>query len=850
MATTKLTKKQKEALRKAEENNSLNITDILGLCISNWYWFVISLAVCIGIALIYLRMTPPVYTRSCSIVVKDDASGKELDNVFSKYRSGRTPTSTSLNNEMIALKKPSLMTKVVERLHLDFDYQVQGRLRNTTLYGASLAYTVEMPSIQNQNVQFRMKENKDKTVTLKFDKKSGTGDGEIEITVKPGQKIESPLGTITVNKTGAHNSNPDDDITVIHKSMADASASYLGKLDVQNTNEESTVIDLLFQDVNIERADDVLNTLIAIYNEQWMENRNQVLVTTNEFIKGRLKEIERELGDVESEMTNFKVSRHTLDYKEEGSTYKARSMEFEAQGQQLNNEMQMARYLRGQIAGMKDVNQTLPSSAGINNPNLATQILEYNQRVAERGTLSSGTSDTNPLVVDIDKQLAVLRHGILVTIDNHIGILSTQSRILSANNRLNNAQIDATPTNQKLFVDIERRRNIKEQLYTYLLQTREQNELNKAFAAYNTRVLQPAGGSKYQSTPDVKKVHLIALAIGLLLPLAIIVLREWMNTKVRGRRDIEKMTVPFVGELPFMHFKDEEKKSLFKKAAEKIDDLVDNYRRRRGKKVKTKDKLHTGNRIVVKHGSRNVINEAYRVLRTNLEFVIGQNKDHKVIMTTSANPGSGKTFISYNLALCMSLKKKKVVAVDLDLRRRNLSAFVDKPKKGISDYINGNVDDWHDILVKAEGSDHLYVLPVGTLPPNPAELLAYDKFAELVKELREEFDYIFFDCPPVEIVADTSIIAKYADITLFVVRVGLMELEFLNIIEEYYTDHKFNNMGLILNGTLTANSRYGYRRYGYRYGYGYGYGYGGYGYYGSGYSSGYSEGYSKGFSKD
>lgn len=245
------------------------------------------------------------------------------------------------------------------------------------------------------------------------------------------------------------------------------------------------------------------------------------------------------------------------------------------------------------------------------------------------------------------------------------------------------------------------------------------------------------------------------------------------------------------------------------------------------------------NRIVVESGSRNVINEAFRVLRTNVEFVIGKKSDTRVIMSTSMNPGSGKTFVSYNLALCMSLKRKKVVALDLDLRRRHLSSYVGKPSKGISDYINGAVKDWHDILVKAENSEYLYVLPVGTLPPNPAEILAYDRFGELIKELREEFDYVFFDCPPVEIVADTSIIAKYADMTLFVIRVGLMELDCLHIIEEYYNEQKFNNLGIILNGTLTANSRYGYRRYGYRYGYGYGYGYGGYGY-GTAYSDHYT----------
>ena len=419
--------------------------------------------------------------------------------------------------------------------------------------------------------------------------------------------------------------------------------------------------------------------------------------------------------------------------------------------------------------------------------------------------------------------------------------------MLHVNDEKNNAKIAETPGKQKQYVDIERRRKIKEQLYTFLLQTREQNQMNQAFAAYNTRVLQPAGGSNRQSFPDDDKIKQIALAIGLGLPLAFIVIREFLNSKVRGRRDVEKLSVPFVGELPQIEFPDETTEGVIK---EFIEDWKYKFEKSKGKILgkhvhhRRKDKLHKGERVVVKHGSRNVINEAFRVLRTNLEFIIGQDKEKNVIMTTSANPGSGKTFISYNLALCMSLKKKKTLAIDLDLRRRNLSSFVQKPEVGLSDYINGTVSDWHDLVIQSKESEYMWILPVGTLPPNPAEILAYDKFAQLINEVRKEYDYIFFDCPPVEIVADTSIISKYADITLFVIRVGLMELEFLNVIEEYYDEQKYNNMGIILNGTLTANSRYGYRRYGYRYGYGYGYGYGGYGYYGSGYSSGYGEGYS------
>lgn len=835
----------------SEELGTLNLMEILGLCLSNWYWFVLCLSLSMGIAAIYLRIVPPIYSRSTAIAIKDDSQGRELDNIFSRYRTGRN-TSASFNNEIIALQKPALIEKVVRRLNLNVEYQIRGHLRNTTLYGSSVPATVEIPG-QDAACEFKFHIDEAGNVILKSDDNWGKKLilGSQEYTGRVNQKIKTPIGNIIVHPAPGYTYRSGDYITVSRKSVASTTSKILKNLSVANTNEESTVIDVSLKDVNIERADDILNTIIAVYNEQWIENRNQVIIATNKFIGERLNAIEYELGDVEAELSSYRVASHTIDYMEEGTRYVDRSIQYENQNMSFQNELALTNYFKDYISKVKDINQTLPLSAGINNSALAEQVSQYNTLLLERNNLVSASSEANPLVADKDKQLAVLLHGIKVTIDNHIGTLNTQLHMLSANEERNNAAIDATPGRQKQYIDIERRRKIKEQLYTYLLQTREQNELNQAFAAYNTRVLQPAGGSNVQTFPNVNKVLLIAFGIGFLLPFALIVLREWMNTKIRGRKDIEKLTIPFVGELPFVELVDPSKISFLKRIKDRIvefnKDIFSTSKTRRKRKA---DKLHTGERVVVKAGSRNVINEAYRVLRTNLEFIIGHNSSQKVIMSTSANPGSGKTFISYNLALCMSLKRKKVCVIDLDLRRHNLSAYVGTPDVGISDYINGSVEDWHDIVIKSPDGDHLDVIPVGTVPPNPAEILAYDSFGRLIEELRKEYDYIFFDCPPVEIVADTSIIAKYADITLFVIRVGLMELGFTHIIEEYYDQRKFNNMGIILNGTLTANSRYGYRRYGYRYGYGYGYGYGGYGYYGSGYSSGYSDGYSSGYTKD
>ena len=820
-----------------ESRNTLNITDIIGLCLSNWYWFVICLCISCACAVIYLRMTPPVFTRNTSIVIKEDASSKAVDDVVVRMEGrGVRQGNASLKNEIIAFQKPALMRKVVERLNLDFEYEIRGRLRNTVLYGSSLPIRVSVDGIgNNTNVEFVVTINDENRATLKFTDQNGK---TTKLQARFGKKFKSPLGTTTIEKTHSFGARASDPITVTRTGYDAVTGQILNRMAISNTDAESTVIDISLSDVNIERADDILNTLIAIYNETWVTNRNQVIVATNNFINKRLEAIKQELGEVENEMTRYKMENHTIDFENEGMKYQSRSLEYDNQNLEISKELSLVMYFRGVVKKATDPTVTLPLPAGVHNNSLAEQVGQYNALVLNRSNLISSSTKENPLVGDVDKQMAVLHNGILTTIENHISTLNSQLGVLNISTSRNNADIDAAPLKQKNYIDIERRRKIKDQLYTFLLQTREQNELNQAFAAYNTRVLQPSTGSKYQSFPDVKRIWTIAIALGLAIPFLFFILREWANSKVRGRRDIEHLTIPFVGELPNVEFPDEEKVSRLKKLMSDIfGKKKKSKHRHRGKKDEKDNYI---GRVVVEQGNRNVVNEAYRVLRTNLEFMLGNNPDMKVIMTTSANPHSGKTFITYNLAKCMSLKGKKVCAIDLDLRRRSLSKYVEKPELGVSDYINGAVSDWHDLVVQAPDAENLYVLPVGTLPPNPAEIISYDRFGEMIAEIRKEYDYVFFDCPPVEIVADTSILSKHCDVTLFVIRVGIMEIEFLDSIEDYYRNHKFNNMGLILNGTLTANSRYGYRRYGYRYGYGYGYGYGGYGY-----GNSYDEGYSK-----
>ena len=315
------------------------------------------------------------------------------------------------------------------------------------------------------------------------------------------------------------------------------------------------------------------------------------------------------------------------------------------------------------------------------------------------------------------------------------------------------------------------------------------------------RILTPPSGNLEPVAPKKKRILALAMLLGLAMPLAVIVIRENLNTTVRGRKDLEKLSVPFVGEIPLYLPLRKGGRNLF------------------GKKGQDGER-----RIVVREGRRDIANEAFRVLRTNLEFMAGSGTE--VILLTSYNPGSGKTFLTMNIAAGLAIKEKKVLVIDGDLRHGSLSSFVDSPKTGLSDWLAGRTDAWKSIVRKAgETQDGPDIIPVGTLPPNPTELLSSPRLEELLAEVRSEYDYVFIDCPPVDIVADVLLFGKLADRTLFVVRAGLLERTMLPELESLYRRKQFRNMALILNGTENEAGHYGYQ-YGYKYGYRYGYHYG------------------------
>lgn len=451
----------------------------------------------------------------------------------------------------------------------------------------------------------------------------------------------------------------------------------------------------------------------------------------------------------------------------------------------------MARYIRNYLTDETNRFRLLPASSGIENSNISTQISEYNNQLMERNSLVSHSSVKNPLVKEMDASLQALRSALVTSIDNQLVALNAQIKSQQNYSGQVTSQIASNPNQAKYLLSVERQQKVKESLYLYLLQKREENELSQAFTAYNTRIITMPGGSMIPTAPVKKNILLMAFALGLLVPVVVIFMMENMNTVVRGRKDLEHLTIPFVGEIPLSFRK---KKKFSRQPQEK--ECV----------------------VAVKEKSRNVINEAFRVVRTNLEFMQDKESESYVIMLTSANPDSGKTFISFNLAASLGIKGKRVLVIDLDLRKGSLSQYAGSPKKGISDYLAGDVKDIKEIIVRPSEDARLEIIPVGTIPPNPTELLFSERLNQSIAKLRKEYDYIFIDCPPVEIVADATIISQLVDMTLFIIRAGRLDRSMLPEIERFYTDKKYKNMSLILNGTDGGSGRYGYK-YGYKYGY-------------------------------
>lgn len=782
-------------------NNEISYWDLWYKCLRNWKWFVLSVIVCLAVAISHLLTTPNTYSRYASILVKEESSGKSLGtNVAKAFGDmGMSATNTNVYNELQLMLSNDLALDIVKRMALNVNYFADGTFHAINLYGNSLPVKVEFPNIADDaNVSFDITFNGGDNVTLSNFKQQGE---ELagEVKAKLGYNIaHTPIGRVVITKSkNISKKNTQNTIHVYRSSIDAAKSSFSSRFGAALSDKNSTVIDMQFNDVSKQRAEDVLNTVIAIYNERWVQDKNLLAVSTSQFINERLQVIEKELGHVDSNISEYKTAHQITDLKASSTLYLQQSTAADANIMDLNNQIYMAKYIRGYLVNQGTSLQLLPANVGFKNSSVENQIKDYNNSVLQYNNIVSNSSDKNPIAVDLYRQLTSMRTAIINSIDNELTTLNAQlgsQRSLAGDAT---SKITSNPRQTKDLLSVERQQKVKESLYLFLLQKREENELSQAFTSYNTRVVSHPYGSLRPSSPNTNKILLLAFALGLVIPLAIIYLREMLNTTVRTKKDIEnKLTMPYLGDIPI-------------------------YKANIPVKKWMKWKKRTPRNFVVKEGSRGVMNEAFRIVITNLEFMNTKqsaNDEATVYMVTSYNQGSGKSFCTNNLAATIAIKQKRVLVIDGDLRHASTSQFINSPKKGLADYLTGNVDNLSSVIVKGEMFKNMDVLPVGTIPPNPTELLASAEFGNVISEMRSQYDYIFIDCPPANMMADATIIGKHIDRTIFIIRAGLFERSMLQSIESDYQNSKLKNMAILLNGVDIVNTHYGY-------GYGYGYGY-------------------------
>lgn len=788
------------------QTSSVSILELLRdawfLCLAYWKWFLLSVILTLSGAYYYLLCTPKTYVASASILIKPDNNrGNSPDQLLARQRmTVEGASDAQMTNEILALSSATITRTVAERLNLDVEYARKGMFHDKVIYGSELPVKVEFLNIgEEQRASFGLSLQADGRVILDDFSKDGAN---LPGTVlgKVGERCATPVGLVKLVANTGYRSGTPDEYKVQRSPITAVAAGVRGRFNIALRDKASTIIDIQYSDVNTARAKDAIDMLISVYNENWVRDRNQISVSTNEFIKERLAVIQRELGSVDQNIAGYKSANLLPDVEQSGSMAVTQANEAEAKARELSTQVYMTRHVKEYLTDGRHENQVLPSNSGINNASIQAQINDYNTRLLERNRLLATSSAQNPAVMDLETQLGSIRRGIIQSLDNELDMLKTQQRVTEASHSEATSKISANPRQASYLLSVERQQKVKESLYLFLLQKREENELSQAFTAYNTQIIETPHITGIPPQPVSRNILLTALLIGLAIPAAIVFGREALNTTVRGRKDLEDYSMPLVGELPLKG----KKRPIWKR-----------WR---------KEKIIAQPNMVVADQKRDILNEAFRTVRTKLEFTLGFDGKNKVVMISSLNPGSGKTFITANLSAAFSLKGKRVLVMDLDLRKASLSDYVGQPKVGISNYLSGQIDDWHEIITPL---DHVDVLPCGVIPPNPAELLSTERFAEMIKAARKEYDIIFLDCPPVEIVADAEIINPHADLTLFIVRASLMERSYLKDIERWYAEKKYNNLTLLLNGTTDALGRYGYHKYGYGYGgYGYGYGYG------------------------
>lgn len=768
----------------------INLMDLLHVALRKWYYYVGAVVCCFLIAYIYLHRTAPMYQRMATVLIKDKDSGTRTPSEAEIFKEvGFMNLSGNVENEILIFKSLHLAEQVVRRLDLDVRYQIKGFWRPTDLYGVS-PVTVHFVEGDDLACSFRLRLLPGKKVELSQLKYQ---DQELieKKTFSLNDTVQTAVGQLVVIPTGFYSKFDQKlEIEVLKSPVRNTGNALVSRLGVAKASKESSMIQLNITDPVPQRAEDILNTLVDAYKEDIVNDKNTVARNTERFVVERLAILEKELGNVDNQIASYRSANQLIDGTQSG-LYLQRADQFQNEAVQLQTELELTRYLKEYLLQPQNEKALIPVNTGVSETNLVNQISEYNKMRLQCDKLEATTALENPVVQDLQQALLSLRESILRTMDNHIEALQLRLRSTVKQEARSTGKAANIPNQQKVVLSAERQQKVKEQLYVYLLQKREENALAEYIAESNARVIDRAKGSNRPVSPKVQLIYLAALILGVAIPTGFIFLMLITDTKVRNRKDVEgKLTMPFLGDIPYHNWE--------------------------------KGKPHD---TIVRADAQDAVTEAFRILRTNVDFMKGEQQGPLKIMFTSMNPDAGKTFVISNLAKMFAFAGKRVLLVDLDIRKGSLSRiFGGRKMKGITHYLVDSQMEMGELICPIKDCPGLDMIYSGAVPPNPAELLMSSRLDALLEEVSANYDYILIDSVPSVVVADATIVNRLADLTIFVIRAGLMDRRQLPDVEHIYQEQKLKRMVTLLNGVKKDHAGYGYYGYyGYYGGYGYGY---------------------------
>ena len=786
----------KKTSKTVTRNEQINLVDIFYYLLSNWIWFVICilLALCIGYYL-YARV-PFTYTNKVTAILKDPNGTRSArldayDNMIN---------AVSVSTEQLQLKSKTLMEEVIKTLNIDVSYTEHIKFRDVERYTSHSPFIMLFSREVDDPGLFEATVTPLEGEIIRIDEgAAGIQVAAFGDTVRIG---EGKAVFIPTERYGPETYNIP--IHIKKSKMTVAVNQFTSQLTVSH---DDGILTLVMRDGNAQRVADILNTLVDKYNEDAIREKNKVAVNTAKFIEERLKIIEEELGGVEGSLASFQRSNRLMDVDEAASNYLKESRSFSNEIIEIETRMSLASHLRDYIVGAEEEYQMIPANTGLNDSNLERAINQYNELVMRREKLISASSVESPAVKQMENSMILQRNNVLGLIQNLQNSLELSRQDLSRREEASVRKYAAMPGKAQQMVEIERQQSIKEALYIFLLNKREENALSQAMADDNIRAIDPAIAWYAPSSPNRMKIAVLSLLIGFLVPLAILIARLFLDTKIRTRKEIEEnIDVPFLAEIPL----NKDLRHFIWKAK---------YRRKGEKEPSP---------FVYESNSHSVFTEAMRMMCTNLNFLDPDSVLPMVVGTTSYSSASGKTFIVANMAACLADAQKRVVVVDTDMRKRSLSGELGLKHKtqGLSNYLY-DLDMKLDDLIRKEVKPGIDFIPAGSTPPNPGELLSRPRFDDLIRQLRDRYDYILLDGVPVQMLSEPLIVNRVVDCNLFILRSGQLDRRILPQLDELNENRHLTNMAIVFNGPeVKRRHGYGFGSYGYGYGYGYGASYG------------------------